>query len=50
MGSKKKKKKKKKKKQATLDESMQPLIIKTLGLKVDDEVARIHTAWCKKAP
>jgi hypothetical protein len=36
-------------KQATLDESMQPLVIKTLGLKVDDEVARIRTAWCKKA-
>jgi hypothetical protein len=36
-------------KQATLDESMQPLVIKTLGLKVDDEVTRIRTAWCKKA-
>jgi hypothetical protein len=36
-------------KQATLDESMQPLVIKTLGLKINDEVIRIHTAWCKKA-
>jgi hypothetical protein len=36
-------------KQATLDKSMQPLVIKTLGLKIDDEVARICTAWCKKA-
>jgi hypothetical protein len=36
-------------KQATLDESMQPLVIKTLGLKIDDEVACICTAWCKKA-
>jgi hypothetical protein len=30
-------------KQATLDESMQPLVIKTLGLKIDDKVTRIHT-------
>jgi hypothetical protein len=36
-------------KQATLDKSMQPLVIKTLGLKIDDEVTRICTAWCKKA-
>jgi hypothetical protein len=36
-------------KQAMLDESMQPLIIKTLGLKVDNEVTCIRTAWCKKA-
>jgi hypothetical protein len=36
-------------KQATLDESMQPLVIKTLGRKVDDKVAHIRTAWCKKA-
>jgi hypothetical protein len=36
-------------KQAILDKSMQPLVIKTLGLKMDEEVVRIHTAWCKKA-
>jgi hypothetical protein len=36
-------------KQATLDESMQPLVIKTLGLKIDNEVAHICTVWCKKA-
>jgi hypothetical protein len=36
-------------KQATLDESMQPLVIKTLGLKIDDKVTHIRTAWCKKA-
>jgi hypothetical protein len=36
-------------KQAILDESMQPLIIQTLGLKLDDEVAHICTAWCKRA-
>jgi hypothetical protein len=36
-------------KQATLDESMQLLVIKTLGLKLDDEVICICTAWCKKA-
>jgi hypothetical protein len=34
---------------ATLDESMQPLVIKTLGLNTDEEVVCIHTAWCKKA-
>ena len=36
-------------KSATLDESMQPLIIKTLGLKIDEEVQRVRDAWVKKA-
>jgi hypothetical protein len=36
-------------KNAVLDESMQPLVIKTLGLNTDEEVTRIRTAWCKKA-
>jgi hypothetical protein len=36
-------------KQATLDESMQLLVIKTLGLNTDEEVTRIRKAWCKKA-
>jgi hypothetical protein len=36
-------------KQATLDESMQPLVIKTLGLNMDEEVTHIRKTWCKKA-
>jgi hypothetical protein len=36
-------------KNAVLDKSMQPLIIKTLGLNLDEEVVQICTAWCKKA-
>jgi hypothetical protein len=36
-------------KNAVLDESMQPLVIKTLGLNTDEEVTCICTAWCKKA-
>jgi hypothetical protein len=36
-------------KNAVLDESMQPLVIKTLGLNTNEEVTRIRTAWCKKA-
>jgi hypothetical protein len=32
-------------KEAVLDESMQPLIIKTLGLSIEDEVKRVHKAW-----
>jgi hypothetical protein len=36
-------------KQATLDESMQPLVIITLGLKTDEEVTHIRTTWCKRA-
>jgi hypothetical protein len=34
---------------ATLDESMQLLVIKTLGLKTDEEVICICTSWCKRA-
>jgi hypothetical protein len=36
-------------KDAVLDEDMQPLVIKTLGLNSDEEVVKIRTAWCKKA-
>jgi hypothetical protein len=36
-------------KDAVLDEDMQPLVIKTLGLNSDEEVTKIRTAWCKKA-
>jgi hypothetical protein len=36
-------------KNAVLDESMQPLVIKTLGLNLDEEVVQIRTAWCKRA-
>jgi hypothetical protein len=36
-------------KDAVLDEDMQPLVIKTLGLNSDEEVIKIHTAWRKKA-
>ncbi len=36
-------------KQAVLDETQQPLIIKTLGLREDKEVARICKAWIKVA-
>jgi hypothetical protein len=36
-------------KDAILDEDMQPLVIKTLGLNSDEEVTKICTAWCKKA-
>ena len=32
-------------KNATLDETMQPLVIKTLGLKIDPEVARVRDIW-----
>jgi hypothetical protein len=36
-------------KEAVLSEDMQPLIIKTLGLKIDDEVQKIKQAWIWKA-
>jgi hypothetical protein len=36
-------------KNAVLDEDMQPMVIKTLGLNSDEEVVKIRTAWCKKA-
>ena len=36
-------------KEAVLDESMQPLIIKTLGLKIDEEVQRVKRAWIRRA-
>jgi hypothetical protein len=32
-------------KEATIAEDMQPIVIKTLGLKMDKEVARIAKAW-----
>jgi hypothetical protein len=34
-------------KEAVLDESMQPLVIKTLGLPIEDEVARVCKAWIR---
>ena len=34
---------------AVLDESMQPIVIKTLGLKIEDEVTQIQNAWTKRA-
>jgi hypothetical protein len=36
-------------KEAVLDESMQPLVIKTLGLKIDDKVQRVKKAWIRRA-
>jgi hypothetical protein len=36
-------------KEAVLDESMQPLVIKTLGLPIEDEVARVRKAWIRRA-
>jgi hypothetical protein len=36
-------------KAAVLDESMQPLIIKTLGLPIEDEVAQVCKAWMHQA-
>ena len=36
-------------KNATLDEMMQPLVIKTLGLKIDPEVARVRDIWIRRA-
>jgi hypothetical protein len=36
-------------KEAVLSEEMQPLIIKTLGLKIDDKVQKIKKAWIQKA-
>jgi hypothetical protein len=36
-------------KEAVLAENMQPLIIKTLGLKIDDEVQCVKKAWIQKA-
>jgi hypothetical protein len=36
-------------KNATLDEEMQPLVIKTLGWKIDAEVERIQEAWTRRA-
>jgi hypothetical protein len=36
-------------KEAVLDESMQPLVIKTLGLPIEDEVAQVCKAWICRA-
>ena len=36
-------------KEATLEEDMQPIIIKTLGLNINNEVLKIHKAWVEKA-
>ena len=36
-------------KNATLDEAMQPLVIKTLGLKIDPKVARVKDIWIQRA-
>ena len=36
-------------KEATLKEDMQPIVIKTLGLNIDDEVLHICKAWVEKA-
>jgi hypothetical protein len=36
-------------KEAVLDKSMQPLIIKTLGLNIDNEIQRVKKAWIRKA-
>jgi hypothetical protein len=36
-------------KNAVLEESMQPLVIKTLGLKIDDQVQHVKKAWIQHA-
>src|ERR1700761_9484522 len=36
-------------KEATIEEHMQPLVIKTLGLNIDTEVTKIRRAWVTKA-
>ena len=36
-------------KEAVLDESMQPVVIKTIGLNTKKEVARIRNAWVERA-
>src|ERR1700761_5223978 len=36
-------------KNATIEECMQPLVIKTLGLNLEDEVTKIRKAWVSKA-
>jgi hypothetical protein len=36
-------------KEATIAEDMQPIVIKTLGLKMDREITRIAKAWTKLA-
>ena len=36
-------------KEAVLDKDMQPVVIKTLGLQIDKEVAKIRKAWIKSA-
>jgi hypothetical protein len=36
-------------KEAILNESMQPLVIKTLGLPIEDEVARVCKVWIRQA-
>ena len=36
-------------KNAVLAEEMQPLVIKTLGLTIDDEVKRVKKAWIRRA-
>ena len=36
-------------KEATLEEDMQPIVIKTLGLNIDNEVLKICKAWVEKA-
>ena len=36
-------------KEAVLDESMQPVVIKTIRLNTENEVARIRNTWVKRA-
>ena len=36
-------------KESVLAEDMQPLVIKTLGLKMDEEVQRVKKAWIRRA-
>ena len=36
-------------KNAVLSEEMQPVVIKTLGLRIDDEVQRVKKAWIRRA-
>ena len=35
-------------KESILEEDLQPVVIKTLGLKIDKEVARIRKAWTER--
>ena len=36
-------------KEAVLHKSMQPVVIKTLGLNIEDEVAKVWNAWTECA-